>query len=223
MVLHAIVYGLDEVLAIVYARCGAAAFDVDEELLDVAAWNGHLKCVQFLHSHLKPHGGGCTAFAIDLAAARGHLEIVRFLHEDRSGGCTVEGMDLAAKFGHFRIVQFPHTHRSEGSAWRGHLEIVQFLHSHRREGCTGRALVKAAANGKADVVRFLLEHRDEGCFRRALAAYPKPFVRNILVDRLKSDGCPCHACAGRDGYADGVWDDILAWLWCLCTCGGLAD
>ena len=46
--------------------------------MDLAAKNGHLEVVRFLHENRRE---GCTIYAVNRAAENGHLEVVRFLHE----------------------------------------------------------------------------------------------------------------------------------------------
>ncbi|MHB1952549.1 MAG: ankyrin repeat domain-containing protein [Sulfobacillus sp.] len=53
--------------------------------MDLAAKNGHLDVVAFLHHNQTE---GCTEFAMDLAAMNGHLPVVAFLHQNRTEGCT---------------------------------------------------------------------------------------------------------------------------------------
>jgi hypothetical protein len=52
------------------------------------------------------------------------------------------------------------------AATSGHLDMVRFLHEHRGEGCTGKAMERAAMNGRLDVVRFPAPK----------AASPKPWI-----------------------------------------------
>eukprot|EP00122_Pirum_gemmata_P019720 Pgem_evm1s18451 len=57
--------------------------------MDMAATNGYLDIVKFLHFNRKE---GCTRLAFDGAARNGHLEIVRFLHYHRFEGGTERAM-----------------------------------------------------------------------------------------------------------------------------------
>ncbi len=82
-------------------------------LMDMAAENGHLEIVIWLHENRKE---GCTIKAMDMAAKNGHLDVVKWLHFNRKEGCTTWAMDFAAK--------------------NGHLEVVKWLHENRTEGCT---------------------------------------------------------------------------------------
>ncbi|OQR99245.1 hypothetical protein THRCLA_06572, partial [Thraustotheca clavata] len=133
------------------------------DAIDLAAANGHLDVLQYLHVH---RSEGCTFAAMDKAAANGHLEIVTWLHLNRLEGCTTEAMDLAATNDHFDIVKFLHKHRSEGcttnamdgAAANGHLAIVVWLFFNRHEGCTDVAMNLAASNGHVDVLTFLHEN-----------------------------------------------------------------
>ncbi|GLE04940.1 hypothetical protein PINS_up013921 [Pythium insidiosum] len=138
------------------------------DALDVAAANGHLEVVQFLHEH-SAEGGSIAA--MDGAARHGHLAVVEFLDSHRDEGCTTAAMDDAAAHGHLEVVKYLHERRSEGcttaamdlAAEHGHLDVIKFLHTNRHEGCTTSAMDGAASRGHLEVVRFLHEHRDEGC------------------------------------------------------------
>ncbi|KAF0687163.1 Aste57867_21019 [Aphanomyces stellatus] len=91
-------------------------------LLDVAATQGHLSMVTYLH-HRLDHRGCCTTRAMDGAAKHGHLEIVAFLHRHRQEGCTARAMNGAAMNGHLKVVQFLLQRRSEGCL-RGAMNVA---------------------------------------------------------------------------------------------------
>ena len=151
----------------------------------LAALNGHVEVVQFLHR------AGCDLDKADnygytagmLAAWGGHLEVVQFLH---GAGCDFDKANndgwtagiCAAFSGHLEVVQFLHTvgcdlDKADNDGWTagiaaaqgGHLEVVQFLHT---AGCDldkadndgWTAGILAAQNGHVEVVQFL--HR-AGC------------------------------------------------------------
>ncbi|OQS05868.1 hypothetical protein THRCLA_02043 [Thraustotheca clavata] len=140
--------------------------------IDMAAWKGHVKVVQYLLAHPEHK---CTNRAIDIAAKSGHLPVVEFLHV-HGMAATWRAMNYAAGNGYMRVVQFLHERRNEGcstdamdeAAANGHLEVVAFLHYNRREGCTQRAMDQAATNGHLDVVKFLHFNRNEGCTTQAI-------------------------------------------------------
>ena len=91
------------------------------EAIDLAAAQGHLEVVRYLHEH-PPHQPGqhdedmrfATTNAMDDAAQNGHLEVVRCLHEHRTEGCTERAINLAAREGHYEVVAWLLAHRSEG-------------------------------------------------------------------------------------------------------------
>ncbi|KAF0683186.1 Aste57867_24750 [Aphanomyces stellatus] len=78
-------------------------FDCTTVAMDMAAHNGHLEVVQFLHMHRRE---GCTTNAMDFAAKHGHLEVVQFLHAHRREGCTTAALYDAQARGHSEVVQF---------------------------------------------------------------------------------------------------------------------
>ena len=141
----------------------------------LAALNGHVEVVQFLHTVGcdldKADNDGWTAGI--LAAQNCHLEVVKFLHR---AGCDLDKANndgttagiLVAKNGHLEVVQFLHRAGCDldkannagdtaGSlaAWNGHLEVVKFLHT---AGCDlgVRSLHAAAYGDHLMVVEFLL-------------------------------------------------------------------
>ncbi|KAF0696984.1 Aste57867_12297 [Aphanomyces stellatus] len=142
-------------------------------LLEMAAWHGQRRVVQFLV--LGVGYTTCTSDAIDGAARNGHLDVLRFLHMHTKATCTTDAMDLAAMNGHLEVVQFLQIERQEGcthwaidtAAGNGHENVVRFLHSHGAP-CTTDAMNRAARNGHLEVVRFLHTHRQEGCTTRAV-------------------------------------------------------
>ncbi|RHY37567.1 hypothetical protein DYB34_006529 [Aphanomyces astaci] len=116
-------------------------------LLDLAATQGHMHVVTFLHA--RPGQRASTA-AMNGAAANGHLDVIQFLHTHRSEGCTTEAMD--------------------GASERGHLEVIEWLSRVREARCTVRALDAAATGGHLDVVRFLVTEFGVLCSVSALLA-----------------------------------------------------
>ncbi|RLN82465.1 hypothetical protein BBJ28_00026426 [Nothophytophthora sp. Chile5] len=148
------------------------AVDYPTAALDLAASNGHLEVVQWLHAQ-NVKG---TADAMSSAATSGHFEVVKWLHANRVEGCTVRAMDGAAERGFLEIVQWLHSNRTEGcstaamdgAAANGHLEVVQWLHEHRGEGCSVNAMNDAAWKGHLEVVKWLHGHRTEGCTNKAM-------------------------------------------------------
>ncbi|RHY97937.1 hypothetical protein DYB37_009071 [Aphanomyces astaci] len=69
--------------------------------MDMAAKNGHLAVVQFLHEHRRE---GCTEFALHSAAQNGHLGTVKFLARHRNEGNVVKAMGVAKLHGHVQCV-----------------------------------------------------------------------------------------------------------------------
>lgn len=142
-------------------------------LMDVAATDGHLAVLEWLHERSSL---GCTTNAMDGAAANGYLFVVEWMHQNRSEGCTSNAMDAAAAANHLEIVQWLHHNRSEGcthkaidvAATHGHLNMVQWLHKNRLEGCTKKAMEGAARNGHLEMIRWLHENQKVGWTPKAL-------------------------------------------------------
>ncbi|DBA00045.1 TPA: hypothetical protein N0F65_003711 [Lagenidium giganteum] len=184
-------------------------FPSSTDVMDVAARQGNLAIVEFLHRHRTE---GCTTNAMDDAAEGGHLKVVRFLDTHRAEGCTTSAMDSAARNGYVAVVKYLHENRAEGctsdamdlAASMGMLEVVRYLHSHRTEGCTPLAMDLAASNGWLNVVRFLHENRREGCTQMGLvyaAGNGHLDIVQFLVQE-RSEGCLVEALtAAKQGFA----------------------
>lgn len=129
----------------------------------IAARNGHLEIIKFLHEH---NSKGYTKEAMSLAALNGHLEIVKFLHENRTEGSDTSGMNYAAFNGHLEVVKWLHVNRTEGctelamdlAAMSGYLNVVEWLHENRTEGCSRWAIEMAAKMGHLKVVEWLYKN-----------------------------------------------------------------
>ncbi|KAF2077727.1 hypothetical protein CYY_000974 [Polysphondylium violaceum] len=140
--------------------------------IDIAAKNGFLNIVEFLHTNRTE---SCTEEAFKLAARNGHYDVVVYLyHNFHSIELTCSIMDLACT-GHFRIMEFLHnigapcsTKAMIYASSNGHLDIIQFLHKNRSEGCTHDAMDQAASGNQLHVVEWLYENRKEGCSKIAL-------------------------------------------------------
>ncbi|KAH9115560.1 hypothetical protein AeMF1_010437 [Aphanomyces euteiches] len=79
--------------------------------MDMAATNGHLNVLQWLHTHRQ---GRCTVAAVRGAAANGHLDVLAWfasvgIHSISSW--WIEAMTAARSNGHTTIVQWLHQHR----------------------------------------------------------------------------------------------------------------
>ncbi|KAJ0412050.1 hypothetical protein ATCC90586_004596 [Pythium insidiosum] len=183
------------------------------DALDLAATNGHLEMVRYLHE-TRSEGGSVAA--MDGAARHGHLHVVEFLHAHRDEGCTTAAMDQAAANGHLAVVRFLHEQRQEGcttaamnlAAKHGHLDVVRFLHERRDEGCTTSAMDDAASAGHLAVVQFLHAHRDEGCTVAAMnqAAIHGHLAVVEFLHRHRQEGATERAMDGAaaQGHADIV-------------------
>ncbi len=111
-----------------------------ERAMDVAAENGHLHVVRWLHDNWTK---GCSVLAMNSAAENGHLPVVRWLHDNRHEGCSKDAMNLATI--------------------NGHLDVVRWLHGNRDEGCPREAMYDAAWNDHWPVARWLHENCHENC------------------------------------------------------------
>ncbi|KAF0697210.1 Aste57867_12097 [Aphanomyces stellatus] len=210
VIYHAVYCGrLDALVVVLKTRTATTSLHALTDLMDVAAWRGHLSLLEALHD---AGHSGCTTDAIDNAAMCGHLDVVRFLHENRSEGSTTMAMDGAAANGHVEMVRYLHAQRSFGcttdamdhAAAAGHLEVVRFLHDNRTEGCTTDAMDGAATNGHVEMVRFLHDNRTEGCTTEALDMAAKAGHLDVVLFLVanREEGC------SHDALALAATDDI---------------
>ncbi|OQS02249.1 hypothetical protein THRCLA_05355, partial [Thraustotheca clavata] len=84
---------------------------IPRRAFNLAAINGYLDIVKYLHFH--PKCKGCTTLALDGAAVNGHRDVVEFLCQNRSEGCTFAALTMAAEGGFIEIVRLLLTHRNE--------------------------------------------------------------------------------------------------------------
>lgn len=71
--------------------------------MDLAAENGRLDIVKWLHEHRIE---GCTTKAMDNAAGNGHLEVVKWLHGYRTEGCSAWAFSYAIRGDHRNTIEF---------------------------------------------------------------------------------------------------------------------
>ncbi|KAF0729974.1 hypothetical protein AaE_009338 [Aphanomyces astaci] len=144
--------------------------------MNIAAKNGHVAIVQWLHANRKE---SCTSAAIDDAALRGHVHVVDYLH--RTGLATFSSrlseimLQVVAK-GDVGMVEWLHRHRTrqwprglmDAIAASGNVSMMAYFHVHTNERCTTQAMDVAASRGHLEMVQFLHYHRHEGCTTQAI-------------------------------------------------------
>lgn len=107
--------------------------------MDIAAHNGNLEMVEFLHHA----GNSCTKKAITWAASQGHKEVVEFLYENRLSACSPKTVD--------------------GAVIGGWVDIAEYLLS-RGESCTNAAAVHAARVGDFDLIVLIFNMVESGIY-----------------------------------------------------------
>ncbi|ETI32920.1 hypothetical protein PPTG_05683 [Phytophthora nicotianae INRA-310] len=183
--------------------------------LQVAALNGHVEVVEWLHDELR------VPFSPTLwhAADNGHLNVIQWMHDNgyKHGGAAI--MDSAAMYGQLDVVKWLHDNREEGcteqamdgAATEGHLEVVRWLHESRSEGCTNAAMNGAASKGHLDVVKWLHSHRHEGCTHVAMDSAAENGYLHVIqwLQKNRSEGCTP---AAMDTAASKGHLDVVRWL-----------
>ncbi|KAG1687477.1 hypothetical protein DVH05_005168 [Phytophthora capsici] len=132
-------------------------------VMNVAAKNGHLDVVQWLHATYPEIN---SSKAMDHAAAHGHLAVVQWLHVVRKEKCTRRAMDGAAANGHLEMLQWLHSNTSAGctthamdlAAGRGHLKVLKWLRANGSEGCTVKAVENALQQSHLPILFWLRQN-----------------------------------------------------------------
>lgn len=138
-------------------------------LIDLAAANGDLEIVQWLHVNYPriKHGRRCTVNAMNRAAGNGHLHVVQWLYRNRDERCTYVASDLAAANGHLSVlvwlkaVCYPglSCRAISGAARNGHLGVLQWIDGERvMPGFATRRfdLEQAIIGGHLQVLQWLI-------------------------------------------------------------------
>ena len=127
----------------------------------VAAKNGHIKCLRYLHEN----GAPWDSMTCSSAASRGHLECLEYAHKH---GCPWDSDTcyVAALGGHLECLKYAH---EQGCHWNlltpafaannGHLECLKYAHEH---GCPWdlETCSNAAAGGHIECLEYAHKH---GC------------------------------------------------------------
>jgi Ankyrin repeats (3 copies) len=134
--------------------------------MDWAARNGHMDCLEWLHSHGMDN---TTTDAMDQAAEFNRIDVLEWLYSHGMDRTTTNAMDWAAR--------------------NGHLDCLEWLHSHGKE-CTTKAMDWAAKNGQLATLKWLHAHGK----KRTKAAIDWASLRNHTdcLEWLRSpDGKQC--------------------------------
>ncbi|GMF10911.1 unnamed protein product [Phytophthora lilii] len=184
--------------------------------LEVAAFNGHLDIIEWLH--VGPAKLALSFSVFNEAAQGGHLEVVKWLHAHQCP-LTTTAMDSAAENGHLDVVQWLYKNRKEcctsraldRAARNGHLDIVQWLDSTRESFYCPAAINRAAESGHLEVVQWLHANRAEGCSAEALdcACHQGHLRVAKWLHATRSEGCGKWT---MDLAAGGGHLDVVKWL-----------
>ncbi|RLN86518.1 hypothetical protein BBJ28_00011902 [Nothophytophthora sp. Chile5] len=151
-----------------------------KKMMDVAAENGHLEVLQFLHSiddgamenrvRKRQHGDRETVFkweplcsreAIDRAASNGHLGVIKWLDQNRSEGYSHKALPLAVCGGHTEVVKWLLERNSDDGP-------VDAAHYSTLDGHPNLAMNFAAMYGHLSIVKLLHVRGAEGCTTEAM-------------------------------------------------------
>ncbi|KAF0694539.1 Aste57867_14579 [Aphanomyces stellatus] len=140
----------------------------DLPLWNVAAANGHLHVLGFLHTHL--YVSYYQSAALTCAGASGALAAVDWLHSHSILCDIIDAQDMAAEFGQLEVLQWLHargigeitTWGMDRAAKNGHIDVLAWLYDHTNVTCTTNAMDDAARNGHLDALEWLHAHQSKG-------------------------------------------------------------
>ncbi|KAF0689310.1 Aste57867_19227 [Aphanomyces stellatus] len=182
LAVHAANSGYLTVLEQLHVQYTVALFN-DLPLWNLAAANGHVHILHFLHSIrcMPTHEvNGVIAPSTHnpkiVASASGHLAVVDWLHRnnlkfDAMASTTPLAKSYAGQWtssaanGHLHVLTWLYDYMMEApcttfamdeAAQNGHLDVLQWLRNHRTEGATDASVRYAAEKNHLDVLRWLL-------------------------------------------------------------------
>jgi len=112
--------------------CVANECPIDALACALAAENGHLECLKYLHEEAKAPWNSSTA---SWAASNGHLHILEYLVERKFDKYSELACERAAEFGHLDCLKYLHeTAKAPWDSWdvyfahkNNHSECLQYL------------------------------------------------------------------------------------------------
>merc|ERR1711937_697062 len=154
-------------------------------LLHIAARNGHLSELKWLHNRRYAWTSSTTAYA----ALGGHLKVLQWA---RSKGCPWDEQTctMAALGGHLKVLQWA---RSKGCSWdeqtctmaaaKGHLEILQWA---RSQGCPWNSWIwkYARLSGNSEILEWLKTQdypKEDDDFARATVRMMTTAIINVIA------------------------------------------
>ena len=115
--------------------CVANECPIDEYACAIAAENGHLECLKYLHEEVKaPWDSGTASWA----ARNGHLHILEYLVERKYDKYDAGACECAAK--------------------NGHLDCLKYLHETAKAPWDEDAVREAHENNHPECLQYLLDN-----------------------------------------------------------------
>ncbi|EFA81847.1 hypothetical protein PPL_05079 [Heterostelium album PN500] len=158
--------------------------------MDVAATNGNLEIVRFLHQN---RSEGCSYNAFDGAAENGHLHVVQWLYANRTNeGFSVGTIDQVAMKGHHQVVEWLELNTTQRCSRdileyvveEGHLGMLIYCHERNGDNNHYRfsedTMDVAISRGHLHMAKWLHANRTEGCT-------PAAFLNAIRSDTDRTD------------------------------------
>ena len=126
--------------------------------LSLAAGNGHLEVVKYLHETCHVNK---SDWAISNASLNGHLEVVKYLHETVHAEVDEDAISNASANGHLDVVKYLyetcHAYVDDEAIINGHLDVVKYLHETCHAKISPAAIITASLCGSLDLVKYLVE------------------------------------------------------------------
>ncbi|OQR97165.1 hypothetical protein THRCLA_21967 [Thraustotheca clavata] len=162
---------------IVKALMNATKNTWTSEAMDLAARNGYLEIVKWIHE-LKD-GPKCTTNAMDGAATNGHLEVVKYLNEQRTEGCTTKALFGAVRNGYSKVVEYLFNHRPEEYTRASYFYAEYYRYRYHRA---------AKEKDYLGVLKCLrshgIDHIDENSINVAIRADPLPIFQYMYQNNF---------------------------------------
>jgi len=210
----AIEHGHLEVLKYLRIKVWNVDDAIREEACVIAAGNGRLEILKYLHENGYSFGDQACFYA----ASNGHLEVVKYLHlnktEDRLCWDRIS-CEAAAENGYLEVLKYLHDNgcpwdddTCHGAARGGHLGILMYLHAN---GCPWNSYTCGIAvmKGHYDVLKYLHEN---GCSWNVNSCTNAARNGDLnVLEYLHENGCPWDKNACEYAVIEGHYD-VLKYL-----------
>jgi hypothetical protein len=144
-------------------------FRGSENIIDIAAVNGHLDVVTWLH---KVQGEKCTSEAMEGAAANGHFETATWVYNNyKFNHCLKRTVIFAIEYGNLNYVKkwLPELssiieNGTHLAVINGHLELADWLMQNQYTPISSNTVILAVARGSLDTIKWIYDNFQDEIF-----------------------------------------------------------